>query len=170
MTSDWLKNTGEMPVSRKTKVDVKFKNFDAQSEALGKPADYWFWELDGSNGQITEYRVLADKDGWIENSGVQPVANGVVVEVKCNDGDVNTDEAIAWAWRKTLGITHWRHAVTATKAVEIQRTGSSTLAQQVADLEEENVALKSEVDALKAVQEELRAKLDAIRGLSGHET
>lgn len=53
-----------------------------------------------------------DKDGWIPNTGVQPVEDGVLVDVLYNIGGVGT-EVFAhrlnwWAGDDEYCVSHWR--------------------------------------------------------------
>lgn len=57
--------------------------------------------------------VAAEPEGWTENTGLQPVADGVRVEVEFGNGVRSTGLASGWYWSETTAIApivRWRPA------------------------------------------------------------
>lgn len=162
---DWLKNTeGKSPVSVGTKTEVRLGGYEHQERGQIRESQNWSWEVSGFNGEITHYRVLPDADGWIENSGVMPVTpTGVLVDTKWYSlAPEYGHEAEQYTWRIGHGITHWRFHQEE-KPLEPPRV--LRLSEQVALLEDFKASLSEENTALKLEIVDLKAKLEAIRGL-----
>jgi hypothetical protein len=63
-----------------------------------------------------------DKDGWIPHTtGKQPFADGVVVELKWNDGDIAIYDAEVVNWR-SIQLTHYRKVEDKQEPEEIENT------------------------------------------------
>lgn len=55
---EWVENTGVMPVDKGVKIDVKFRDGDIYHDSY---SDGWRWDLDGSVGDIVEYKLSSGK-------------------------------------------------------------------------------------------------------------
>lgn len=161
MRGEWLDHTtGVQPVSDGTMVEVILR--DGAVVEGGCEAEHFRWnEL--NKFDIVKYRVIPDSDGWIENSGVCPVADDVRLDITLDYGVVSYNTiARGWRWGLESGaganITKWRFAV-----VEAPRIMS--LVEQVAQLQDFKDSLSKENLDLKLQVATLTSKLEQIKGL-----
>ena len=110
-----------------------------------------------------------DVDGWIENTGVQPVADDVRVDIELDYGGQGLNKpASTWRWSLESGagsnVVKWRfHQKAEEKPPEPPRV--MRLSEQVALLETDKHTLEMIVEKLTEEVADLKSKLEAIRGL-----
>lgn len=78
----------------------------------------FFWECEAAPAAPA---VAAAVDGWIENTGAQPVADDVLVDIELANGQFEySEQAGHWGWAKSdeyePNIIRWRPAAPASEA------------------------------------------------------